>query len=179
MTVTFTSLDPLTGQTPTGVFDGFLPPDNGSGIGEGFVQYTVQPKASLATGTAINQQAAVVFDTNASLATNTVLNTIVAASTLLTDTTKQTAYKAVEGNNTKPQVLTTFTDGNPSSRQSFAPTVSWGGILIGTPTVSVKAGVAHEDDFQVGGAGAAPPTPIQAPMAWRLSFRIRWAITRS
>ena len=138
LTVTFTSLGPLTGQAPTGVFDGFLPPDNSSGGGEGFVQYTVQPKASLATGTAIDQQAAVVFDTNASLATNTFLNTIVGASTLLTDTTKQKAYTAVEGNSTKTQVLATFTDGNPSSKQSFTPTVSWGGTLIGTPTVSVK-----------------------------------------
>ena len=68
LTVTFTSLDPLTGQAPTGVFDGFLPPDNSSGIGEGYVQYTVQPKAGLATGTTINQQASVVFDTNAAIA---------------------------------------------------------------------------------------------------------------
>ena len=76
MTATFTSLDPLTGQAPTGVIDGFLPPDNSSGIGEGFVQYTVQPKSGLATGTAINQQASVVFDTNAPLDTATVVNTI-------------------------------------------------------------------------------------------------------
>ena len=70
LTVTFTSLDPPTGQAPTGVFDGFLPPDNSCGIGEGFVQYTVQPKAGLITGTAVNQQAAVVFDTNAPLNTS-------------------------------------------------------------------------------------------------------------
>jgi RHS repeat-associated protein len=76
LTVTFTSLDPLTGQAPAGVFDGFLPPDDGSGIGEGYVQYTVQPKVSLATGTTITQQASVVFDINAPIATNTVTNTI-------------------------------------------------------------------------------------------------------
>ena len=76
LTVTFTSLDPLTGQAPTGVFDGFLPPDNSSGIGEGYVQYTVQPKAGLTTGTTINQQASVVFDTNAPINTATVTNTI-------------------------------------------------------------------------------------------------------
>ena len=59
LTVTFISLDPLTGQAPTGVFDGFLPPDNdSSGVGEGYVQYTIQPKAGLATGTTINAQAA-------------------------------------------------------------------------------------------------------------------------
>ena len=76
LTATFTSLDPATGEAPTGVFDGFLPPDNSSGVGEGYVQYTVQPKAGLTTGTTINQQASVVFDTNAPLSTNTVVNTI-------------------------------------------------------------------------------------------------------
>ncbi|MHB1787776.1 MAG: DUF7619 domain-containing protein, partial [Acidimicrobiales bacterium] len=76
LTVTFTSLDPITGQAPTGVTDGFLPPDNSSGIGEGSVQYTVRPKTGLATGTAIDQQASVVFDINAPINTAPVVNTI-------------------------------------------------------------------------------------------------------
>jgi len=76
LTGTFTSLDPTTGQAPTGVYDGFLPPDNASGVGEGFIQYTVQPQAALPTATPINQQASVVFDINAPLATNIALNTI-------------------------------------------------------------------------------------------------------
>jgi uncharacterized repeat protein (TIGR01451 family) len=84
LTVTFTSLDPATGQTPAGVFDGFLPPDNSSGIGEGFVQYTVQPNAGLATGDTINQQASVVFDTNTALATNVALSTIDATNPVTT-----------------------------------------------------------------------------------------------
>ena len=76
LTVTFTSLDPLSGQAPAGVFDGFLPPDDSSGIGEGYVQYTAQPQAILATGTTITQHASVVFDINAPIVTNTVTNTI-------------------------------------------------------------------------------------------------------
>ncbi len=76
LTATFTSLDPLTGQAPTGVTDGFLPPDNSRGIGEGSVQYTVRPKTGLTTGTAINQQASVVFDINAPINTAQVVNTI-------------------------------------------------------------------------------------------------------
>jgi len=32
-------LDPLTGQAPAGVLDGFLPPDDTTHVGEGFVQY--------------------------------------------------------------------------------------------------------------------------------------------
>ena len=76
LTVTFTSLDPLTGQAPSGVTDGFLPPDNSAGIGEGYVQYTVESKSNLTTGTTINQQASVVFDINAPISTNTAVNTI-------------------------------------------------------------------------------------------------------
>jgi RHS repeat-associated protein/uncharacterized repeat protein (TIGR01451 family) len=76
LTATFTSLDPATGEAPAGVFDGFLPPDDNSVVGEGFVQYTVQPKAGLASGAAITQQAAVVFDTNAPLNTAPFVNTI-------------------------------------------------------------------------------------------------------
>ena len=77
LTVTFVSLDPLTGQTPTGVFDGFLYPESQSLIGsDGYVQYTVQLNPGLTTGTTINQQASVVFDTNAPLNTAVVTNTI-------------------------------------------------------------------------------------------------------
>jgi RHS repeat-associated protein len=76
LTGSFISLDPLTGQAPTGVFDGFLPPDDKSGVGEGFVQYTVKPKANLTTGATISQQAAIVFDTNAPLNTGVATNTL-------------------------------------------------------------------------------------------------------
>jgi RHS repeat-associated protein len=76
LTATFTSVDPVTGLAPAGVFDGFLFPDNSSGVGEGFVQYTVQPKPELSNDPTINQQATVVFDTNAPLNTQTVANTI-------------------------------------------------------------------------------------------------------
>jgi RHS repeat-associated protein len=98
LTVTFTSLDPATGQAPTGVFDGFLPPDDNSHVGEGYVQYTVKPKTGLSTGTTINQQASVVFDINAPISTNTISNTVadVVAQTTLSEpagTTTPTAEK--------------------------------------------------------------------------------------
>ncbi len=76
LTANFVSLDPKTGQAPAGALDGFLYPENGTGVGQGFVGYTVQPKSGLATGTTINQQAEVVFDTNAPLNTAVVVNTI-------------------------------------------------------------------------------------------------------
>jgi hypothetical protein len=47
LTAAFTSLDPAgTGEAPTGVFDGFLPPDSSSGIGEGFVQHVTAEDSS-------------------------------------------------------------------------------------------------------------------------------------
>ena len=85
LNVTFVSLDPLTGPAPTGVFDGFLYPENGTGVGEGYVQYTIQPNSGLTTGTTITQggdqgpghpYADVVFDTNPPLYTNEAINTI-------------------------------------------------------------------------------------------------------
>ena len=76
LTATFTSLDPNTGQAPSGLLDGFLYPEDGTGVGDGFVQYSVQPQSTLLTGATINQQAAVVFDTNAAIDTNTATNTI-------------------------------------------------------------------------------------------------------
>jgi hypothetical protein len=75
LSVSFASLDPTTGQAPEAAFTGFLPPDNSSGVGEGFVQYTVRPKTGLSTGNTVGGQASVVFDTNPALDTNQVLNT--------------------------------------------------------------------------------------------------------
>jgi autotransporter-associated beta strand protein len=75
-TWTFTSLDPTTLDVPADPLAGFLPPDNNSGIGEGFVNYSVSPKANSTTGTQVKGQATVVFDMNPPLATAPILNTI-------------------------------------------------------------------------------------------------------
>ena len=76
LTVTFTSLDPTTLDTPSNPLVGFLPPDTNPPNGEGYINYTIQPKAGLATGAAINAQASIVFDTNAAIATPQITNTI-------------------------------------------------------------------------------------------------------
>jgi hypothetical protein len=67
----FTSLDPATKQPPLDPTAGFLPPG-----GEGSVFFTVMPKESLATDTAITNQATIIFDVNAPISTQTWLNTI-------------------------------------------------------------------------------------------------------
>ena len=73
---TFTSIDPTTLDAPADPHAGFLPPDDASGSGEGFVSYTIAPKASDATGTTLTAQAVVVFDTNAPISTAPFVNTI-------------------------------------------------------------------------------------------------------
>jgi hypothetical protein len=70
------SVDPATGQLPDAVQAGFLPPNDTTRRGEGFVLFSVSPKATATTGTSIDEQATVVFDVNASIATNVFTNTI-------------------------------------------------------------------------------------------------------
>jgi len=73
----FTAIDPTTLDVPLGnPLEGFLPPDDSTGRGEGFVSYFVRPKATDKTGTVINAQATVVFDQNAPINTVQIFNTI-------------------------------------------------------------------------------------------------------
>ncbi|MBM4050532.1 MAG: hypothetical protein FJ279_36010, partial [Planctomycetes bacterium] len=58
---------------------GFLPPNDDTHRGEGFVSFVVRPKGALPTGTEIRNQARIVFDLNAPIDTNETLNTIDAA----------------------------------------------------------------------------------------------------
>jgi hypothetical protein len=76
LTWTMQSIDPTTGAAPADPLAGFLPPDNSSQQGEGFVTFTVKPKSGLANGTAIQNTASIVFDANGAIKTNTVTNTI-------------------------------------------------------------------------------------------------------
>ncbi len=72
----FTSLDPNTGLLPDDPLVGFLPPNLAAPAGQGDVVFTVQPKSDLATGTVINNQALIIFNTNAPIPTPTWLNTL-------------------------------------------------------------------------------------------------------
>ncbi len=70
------AIDPNTGtliQNPT---RGLLPPNDASGAGEGFVTYTVQPLAGLATGTTISAQAQVQLNNAPPQTTNTATSTV-------------------------------------------------------------------------------------------------------
>jgi hypothetical protein len=70
------AIDPNTGEVITDPSKGLLPPDNSAGAGRGFVTYTAQPIAGLATGTPVSAQARVLFNTTAPLDTPTITYTI-------------------------------------------------------------------------------------------------------
>ena len=54
---------------------GFLPPEDGTGRGMGYITYTVKPKTGLATGTQIRNVADVTFDLGNTIATDQVSET--------------------------------------------------------------------------------------------------------
>ncbi len=76
ITATFGSFDPVTGLPPDDPDAGFLPINNASHDGEGFITYTVQPMAGLSSGTTIDNQASIVFDINAPIVTPTTHHTL-------------------------------------------------------------------------------------------------------
>lgn len=78
------------------VIAGFLPPDTDPPNDEGFINDTIQPKASLATGATLYGQASIVFNTNAPIAMPEFVNTVDV-------TTPTRAVKALgKGKNRKP-----------------------------------------------------------------------------
>ena len=71
------TIDPLTGQPPSDPTAGFLPVnDTLTGSGEGFIFFSCTPKTSTLTGETIDHQAAIVFDINDPLLTNSWINTV-------------------------------------------------------------------------------------------------------
>jgi hypothetical protein len=76
LTWRFDTIDQATGQSTEDFSVGFLPPNTEPPAGEGLVSFSVRPKAGLATGTDICNQASIVFDQNDPLVTPTWCNTI-------------------------------------------------------------------------------------------------------
>jgi hypothetical protein len=73
---TMTSVDPTTGGLPEDPWAGFLPPNDATGRGEGFVSFVVRPQSGLPDGTVVANQASIVFDVNDPIWTNVVTNTL-------------------------------------------------------------------------------------------------------
>jgi hypothetical protein len=60
----FTALDSVSLQPVTGVYDGFLPPNDSTGRGQGFVLFSINPLEGLATGDSVSNRASIYFDYN-------------------------------------------------------------------------------------------------------------------
>jgi hypothetical protein len=72
LTASFQSIDPKTDLPPVSLLTGFLPPEDGSGRGSGFVSFTVNSIAGLTTGTQIRNVADIAFDRSPYISTDQV-----------------------------------------------------------------------------------------------------------
>ena len=69
-------VDTNTGTWPMDALAGILPPEDGTGRGQGHVRFRVKPKAATPFGTTITNIATIVFDGNDPIATPAVWNTV-------------------------------------------------------------------------------------------------------
>jgi hypothetical protein len=87
------TIDDATGDFPLDALAGFLPPENGTGRGQGYVTFSIKPKADIAQGTVIKNKASIIFDTNEAIETNEVFNTVgEAADLVLLVKSQETVY---------------------------------------------------------------------------------------
>lgn len=70
------AMDTNTSYFPMDALTGFLPPENGTGRGQGYVRFGVRPKAATPIGAQITNIATIVFDGNGPINTPAVWNTI-------------------------------------------------------------------------------------------------------
>jgi hypothetical protein len=161
--VQFTSIDPATGRSPGGAFDGFLLVEDGSERGEGFIEYVVQAKTELATGTELRNQADIVFDDNEPIRTPELLHTID------DDPPSSNVLPLPPSSRASFAVTWTGTDGNGSGIAAFEIYVSDdGGPFIlwrrSTDTSAVFIGQPNHTygfySVAVDGVGLAEPRPL-------------------
>ncbi|NND71885.1 MAG: T9SS type A sorting domain-containing protein [Rhodothermales bacterium] len=100
----FRSIDPMTGQAPADPLAGFLPVNDSTGVGEGFVTYTIVPTETSATGDKIDAEASIIFDINAPLDTPPIFNTI--------DANSPTSATSVTRSDVDPESFQLYLSGN-------------------------------------------------------------------
>ena len=104
--VTFRSVDPGTGLPPA-VDIGFLPPEDGTGRGQGHLAYTIRPKPNLPTGTEIRNIALISFDSQPAIATN-----------------QRDPHNPAAGVDSTKEAFNTIDSGAPTSQVLALPTTS-------------------------------------------------------
>ncbi|MEA2170308.1 MAG: hypothetical protein QOF76_3608, partial [Solirubrobacteraceae bacterium] len=76
VTWTLATIDPVTGELATDPAAGFLPPESGTGDGQGHLAYTARLKPGVAHAATVSAQASIVFDRNAAIDTPAWTNTV-------------------------------------------------------------------------------------------------------
>ncbi|HEY4233761.1 MAG TPA: RHS repeat-associated core domain-containing protein, partial [Lacipirellulaceae bacterium] len=103
---------------PPDVLSGFLPPEDGTGRGMGYITYAVKPKSGVVTGTQISNVADVTFDQGQTIATDQVSET----------DPSQGIDPAKEASVTIDSVApTSIVAGLPATLQGTSFTVNWSG----------------------------------------------------
>jgi hypothetical protein len=85
VTWVFDSIDPDTGGAPNGIDDGFLPVNDETGRGEGYVTFRIRPRVDAPIGTKIRNDAEIFFDQNEPIVTPTTIHTISINDTVFAD----------------------------------------------------------------------------------------------
>ena len=70
------SYDDLTGQLPEDPLAGFLPANDETHAGEGYVTFSIWPRSGLLQGARVANRASIIFDVNDPILTNVVTNTV-------------------------------------------------------------------------------------------------------
>jgi RHS repeat-associated protein len=132
----FRSINPTNGLPPT-VDIGFLPPENGTGRGQGHLAYTIRPHAHLATGTEIRNVAEIKFDYNEIIRTDQV-----------------DPHDASKGIDPNKQALVTIDADSPSSGVTPLPAESSGAFTVAWDGTDAGAGIAAFDIYVSADNGA-------------------------
>lgn len=74
--IRFLTIDRNTKELTADPIIGFLPPNDSNSSGEGFVEFTIEPRTGLLDGDTIKAQATIVFDVNEPIKTNTWSNIV-------------------------------------------------------------------------------------------------------
>lgn len=72
----FRSSDPATGEAPTDGHVGFLPPEDGTGRGKGWVEFSVEANSNVPSGSVIHNTSTITFDNNEPILTNDVVTNL-------------------------------------------------------------------------------------------------------
>jgi hypothetical protein len=101
-----TTINPITGNPVDDPFGGFLPPNDSTGIGEGYVRYEIKMVAGVEAGTEVLNAADIIFDQNEIIPTNIWSN-------IITGSDPSSHVKSLPSTSTnKFTVSWTGTDGN-------------------------------------------------------------------